>query len=240
MRRSLQMHITLTSGLSTVCNIDITAPPTIARAVVTPESPHHDKIALFTTTTETSYHSNTATTPKWRHRPSPLGLQQYPLSTSCWRSYSYKPSPTGTTAMGHSSSTLALSAMEKSPSQMKVGSVFFDGERYADACVMERDSWGGQSIMAWRAIGINRKAGPVIFQNIAPGRYESNRALVGRNPKKTQWSATQADHCSRSEWSFSQDMGRDSNGLYQPPYSLHVQEMCVWTTLMGDTRGIDS
>ena len=26
---------------------------------------------------------------------------------------------------------------------------------------------------------------------------------------------------------FFQDMGRDSNDLYEPPYSLHVQEMCV-------------
>ena len=45
-RRSLQMHIMLTSGLSTVCNIDKTA-PTIARAVVVLESPHHDNIVLF-------------------------------------------------------------------------------------------------------------------------------------------------------------------------------------------------
>ena len=37
------MHIALTSGPSTICNIDIT-PPT---AVIVPESPHHDKIALF-------------------------------------------------------------------------------------------------------------------------------------------------------------------------------------------------
>ena len=43
------MPITLTSGLSTVCNIDITPPtaPTIARAVVIPELPHQDMIALF-------------------------------------------------------------------------------------------------------------------------------------------------------------------------------------------------
>ena len=63
-------------------------------------------------------------------------------------------------------------------------------------------------------------------------------ALVWRNPKKTQWSAT---NCSRSECSFSQDMGRDPNYLYQPPYSLHVQEMRVsgqssWGTLEVLTR----
>ena len=115
------------------------------------------------------------------------------------------------------------------------------GERYVDACVMERDSWGGQSIMVWGAIMITHKAGPVIFQNTGSGRgngvtvlryinhvprlhtvpyfgppasqcprlhyqshqglspaahqnhvlacpqsgFESNRGLVGRNPKKT-------------------------------------------------------
>ena len=37
------------------------------------------------------------------------------------------------------------------------------GGRYADACVMEGDSWGGQIIMVWGAIGINHKSGPVIF-----------------------------------------------------------------------------
>ena len=51
---------------------------------------------------------------------------------------------------------------------------------------------------------------------------------MGRNPKKTQGSVTKANNCSQSECSFSQDMGRDSNGLYQPPYSLHVQEMYVF------------
>ena len=59
--------------------------------------------------------------------------------------------------MDHSSSTLAQSAMVKeSSSQMKVGSVFRrriaeygSSERYAAACVMERDSWDGQSIMVW-------------------------------------------------------------------------------------------
>ena len=102
----------------TVCNIDIIAPtsstshhtttrllysaPTFARPV------HHDN------SDGSSYHWNTATTHQCRHRPSPLGLQQYPLSMSCSRSCYYKPTLTGTTAMGHISSTLALSAMEKS------------------------------------------------------------------------------------------------------------------------------
>ena len=114
--------------------------------------------------------------------------------------------------------------------------------------------------MVWGAIGINHKAGPVIFQNISPGRgngimalqyinqvlrlhlcpmlpvtsitcssrimsattlpvspaaqhqnhatvcpqsgFKSKRAIVGRNPKKTQSSATKADNCSISECSF--------------------------------------
>ena len=51
------------------------------------------------------------------------------------------------------------------------------GERYADACVMERDSWGGQSIMVWGAIGISHKAGPIIFVNIGLGRGKCVTAL---------------------------------------------------------------
>ena len=42
---------------------------------------------------------------------------------------------------------------------------------------METDSWGGQSIMVWGAIGINHKAGPDIFQNIGPGRGNGVTAL---------------------------------------------------------------
>ena len=52
------------------------------------------------------------------------------------------------------------------------------------------------------------------------------RVLVGRNPKKTQLNVTKADNLSRSEYSFSQNMGRDSNGLYQPPYSLQDMRVC--------------
>ncbi len=44
------------------------------------------------------------------------------------------------------------------------------GERYRDACVMERDPWGGQSIMVWGAIGLNQRIGPHLFQNVGAGR----------------------------------------------------------------------
>ena len=51
------------------------------------------------------------------------------------------------------------------------------GERYADSCVMERDIWGGQSIVVWGAIGISHKCGAVNFQNIGPGRVNGVTAL---------------------------------------------------------------
>ena len=44
------------------------------------------------------------------------------------------------------------------------------GERYNDNCVMETDPWGGPSIMVWGGIGLNSKLGPVVFQNLGPGR----------------------------------------------------------------------
>lgn len=46
----------------------------------------------------------------------------------------------------------------------------FQGERYDDNCVMERDPFGGPSIMVWGAIGLGKKIGPVVFQNIGPGQ----------------------------------------------------------------------
>ncbi len=36
--------------------------------------------------------------------------------------------------------------------------------------MMERNAWGGPSIMVWGGIGLNVKLGPVIFQNLGPGR----------------------------------------------------------------------
>jgi hypothetical protein len=36
--------------------------------------------------------------------------------------------------------------------------------------MMERNAWGGPCIMVWGGIGLNVKLGPVIFQNLGPGR----------------------------------------------------------------------
>ena len=44
------------------------------------------------------------------------------------------------------------------------------GERFTDACVMERDSWGGPSVMLWGAISWGRRVQPVIFENNGRGR----------------------------------------------------------------------
>lgn len=43
-------------------------------------------------------------------------------------------------------------------------------ERYADQNVLEVNVWGGPSIMIWGGISINQLVGPVVFQNIGPGR----------------------------------------------------------------------
>ena len=43
---------------------------------------------------------------------------------------------------------------------------------------MERNAWGGPSIMVWGGIELNVKLGPVIFQNIGPGR--GNGVTVAR------------------------------------------------------------
>ena len=160
----------MASGLSTVCNFDIT-PSTIARAMVTPI--HHTTRSLYSSLTSatpihhnwdgSSYHWNTATTNQCRHNPSPLGLQQYPLSTSCSRSYSYKPSPTGPTQLDNIG---AISNGEEYSLRWK-SILYFDGgwqrkglakmwtlRRY----VMERDSWGDKSIIVWGAIEINQKS----------------------------------------------------------------------------------
>ena len=43
-------------------------------------------------------------------------------------------------------------------------------ERFADASVLERNAWGGPSVMIWGGIALNRRLGPVFFQNVGQGR----------------------------------------------------------------------
>ncbi|XP_005105547.1 uncharacterized protein LOC101846520 [Aplysia californica] len=45
-----------------------------------------------------------------------------------------------------------------------------DTTRYDDNNVLERDPWGGESVIIWGTIVLNHRVGPVIFQNIGPGR----------------------------------------------------------------------
>ena len=44
------------------------------------------------------------------------------------------------------------------------------GERFTNACVMERDSWGGPPVMLWGAISWGRRVQPVILENNGRGR----------------------------------------------------------------------
>ena len=108
------MHITLTSGLPTICNIDITPPtvPAISHVLVVPEVPHHDNIVLFCANI---YNTDSPQQLRAQQRHNSADTVRHCLSTSCSRSYSYKPSSTGTAAMVCNSSTLVISVMEKSP-----------------------------------------------------------------------------------------------------------------------------
>ena len=42
--------------------------------------------------------------------------------------------------------------------------------RFVDNNVLQVNAWGGPSIMIWGGIGLNQLVGPVVFQNIGPGR----------------------------------------------------------------------
>ena len=43
-------------------------------------------------------------------------------------------------------------------------------QRFADRNVLERDAWGGPSVMIWAGIGLNARLGPMSFQNMGQGR----------------------------------------------------------------------
>ena len=44
------------------------------------------------------------------------------------------------------------------------------GELFRDECVLERDRWGGSSLMLWAGISWRRRAPPVMFHNTGVGR----------------------------------------------------------------------
>ena len=54
------------------------------------------------------------------------------------------------------------------------------GERYADACVMERDRWGGANIMVWGGIAYGERTQLVVlnFQDNDPGRGLTARRYI--------------------------------------------------------------
>ncbi|KAK7088583.1 hypothetical protein V1264_022489 [Littorina saxatilis] len=45
-----------------------------------------------------------------------------------------------------------------------------DYQRYAPNNILEWDRWGGPSVMIWGGICLHEVLGPIIFQNIGPGR----------------------------------------------------------------------
>ena len=76
------------------------------------------------------------------------------------------------------------------------------GERYADTCIMERDSRGGLSIMVWSGISLICKFGPVIFENIDTCR--GNGVTVGRYINKVL-RPHGAIFCSHRNYAFQHD-----------------------------------
>ena len=172
--------------------------PSIASAVVVPESLHHDKIFIlrqhlqdrFTTTTKTARHTTgtqqrpiSADTVRRRSASNNIRCRRPargPILTNRFRQERLQ----WATASQHWRYQQWRSVLFSDESRFCISTV--DGrvrvwrrrcERYADACVKERDTWDGQSIMVWGAIGISHKAGPVIFQNINPGRGNGVTAL---------------------------------------------------------------
>ena len=300
MRRSLQMHITLMSGLSTVCNIDITPPtaPTIAHALVVPESPHHNKWD------GSSNHWNTATTHQCWHHLSPIIHCQHPARGPILTNVTDRYDCNWPQLVNIST----ISNGEESSSQIKVSSLFrwqmaeywsgVEGVNvmqmhvwWRETCGVGKASWFGEPsgsvikpdllslrilaqvevkasrlcsisvksfnftlcpISAVTSIACSSRTVPTPTLPEPPGTFSSSttsesshdlssvriciqQSNCGTKSPKTQWSAPKVDYCSRSECSCSQDMDRDSNGRYQPPYSLHVQEMrvcgqCSWGT----------
>ncbi|XP_071085508.1 uncharacterized protein [Haliotis cracherodii] len=79
----------------------------------------------------------------------------------------------GTTSSGEESSsqTRAVTVSQQQKAERGRERVWrLRGKRYADACVVERDSWGGPSIIVWGGIGLAKRVGSVVFQNIGPGK----------------------------------------------------------------------
>ena len=44
------------------------------------------------------------------------------------------------------------------------------GEQFTDACMLEKDPWGGPNIIIWGGIGLHQRVGPIFFANLGQGR----------------------------------------------------------------------
>ena len=178
------MNITLTSGLSTVCNSDTTPPtaPTIARSEVVPESPHYDKIALFC--------ANICKTdsPQLRRLVIPLEHSNDPPvptpSVAVWppnnihcRCPARGPILTNrqrqervqwATARQHWRYQQWRRVLSSDESRFCIstgdGRVRVWRRRGLVNVTQMRVSWGGQSFMVWVAIWINHKPGPFLSE----------------------------------------------------------------------------
>lgn len=100
------------------------------------------------------------------------------------------------------------------------------GERYADNCMMEINQWGGPSIMVWSVNDFNHTLGPVVFQNIGPGRgYGVNaarytdrilRPLVVQHFARYRNNTFQHDHSRRHTARATRDFVQQNNITIMP------------------------
>lgn len=112
------------------------------------------------------------------------------------------------------------------------------GERFDDECVMERNAWGGPSIMVWGAIGLNQKIGPVIFENLGPGRGNGVTAARYINqvlrPHVVPFFARHEGHV------FQQDNARAHTArLTREFLQQHNVETMPWPALSPDLNPIE-
>ena len=112
------------------------------------------------------------------------------------------------------------------------------GQRYNDQCVMERDPWGGPSVMIWAAIGLNQKLGPVIFQNIGPGR--GNGVTAQRYIDQALRPHVVPFFARHPEYTFQHDNARPHTARVTVAFlQQHNIRMLPWPALSPDLNPIE-
>ena len=171
------------------------------------------------------------------------------MSSSLQRSCPYTKTPSDTSPMDHAPAKLAKSPMAECY-LLRWKQILYFNDRWTSTSLAKAGwallwelcdgnwPWGSPSIMVWGGIGLNSKLGPVVFQNLGPGRGNSVSAARYRDQVLT---SHVVPHFNRHpNKTFQQDNARAHTARVTRDYlQQHSITAMDWPALSPDPNPIE-